>query len=512
MIRTRLLIFSLFLFSLAFPFENSVTQAADSSTPNVVVIFIDDMGYGDIGPFGVKGIDTPNLNRMAKEGRKFTDFIVSSAVCSASRAALLTGCYHRRIGISGALFPYSQHGLNSNEMTIAELVKQKNYATACFGKWHIGHHQKFLPLQHGFDEYTGLPYSNDMWPYAYDGARTRRCRNPYGKGTVDYPELPLIEGNKVVDHEVTGADQANLTTLYTEKAVNFINRNKDKPFFLYVPHTMVHTPIFVSKKFKGKSKRGLYGDVVMELDWSVGRILDTLKKNNIDENTLVVFTADNGPWLNFGDHAGLAGPLREGKGTEWEGGIREPTIMRWPGKIPANTVCDELASTIDLLPTIAAMTGAKLPDHKIDGNDIRPLMFGEKNAKSPHTAFPGYYAKGQLQMIRDRQWKLVFPHRYRSLKGKPGGSGGIPGPYGSKMSGLELYDLKNDIGETTNVADKYPQHVKRLSAAADEYRKELGDTLQKIKTAPGIRPAGKLQPGDKYTIWKTSIEKDDTVK
>ncbi|MCA9103593.1 MAG: sulfatase [Planctomycetales bacterium] len=473
-------------------------RADDSAqTPNVVVIFVDDMGYGDIGPFGAEGYDTPNLDRLAAEGRRFTDFIVPSAVCSASRSALLTGCYHRRIGISGALGPTAEHGINSNEVTLAEICRSKGYATAVFGKWHLGHHPKFLPLQHGFDEYYGLPYSNDMWPYhpAFvnlppDAAQRKR----------NYPNLPMIEGNRVVDAEVTGNDQRQLTTQYTEHAVDFIARNKERPFFLYVPHSMVHVPLFVSDKFAGKSERGLFGDVVMEIDWSVGQIVDEIRRQGLADNTLVIFTADNGPWLSYGDHAGTAGPLREGKGTEFEGGIREPTLMWWPGKIPADTTCDELASTIDVLPTVAALIGAELPDHPIDGHDIRPLMFGAAGAQSPHEAFWCYYAGGELQAVRDRRWKLHFPHQYRTLDGRPGGSGGTPTDYTQARIGLELFDLKNDIGESTDVAADHPDVVARLQAEAEKARRDLGDTLTGAEGS-GIRPAGRLGPDDERLTW-----------
>ncbi|RMG41702.1 MAG: arylsulfatase [Planctomycetota bacterium] len=465
----------------------SAACAATERPPNVVVIFIDDMGYADIGPFGAEGYQTPNIDRMAREGRVFTDFVVSSAVCSASRAALMTGCFHRRVGISGALGPGSRIGINADEVTLAEICKQKNYATAIFGKWHLGHHPKFLPLQHGFDEYFGLPYSNDMWPYHPTAGKR-------------FPRLPLIEGNRVIDPEVTPEEQTQLTTWYTEHAVDFIRRNKDRPFFLYVPHSMVHVPLFVSDKFKGKSQRGLFGDVVMEVDWSVGQILDTIRSLNLERHTLVIFTSDNGPWLSYGEHAGSAKPLREGKGTSFEGGIREPTVMWWPGRIPAGTKCTELASTIDILPTVAALIGARLPDHKIDGKDIRPLMFGDPGAKSPHEAIVTYYAGGQLQAIRDRRWKLYFPHTYRTLAGRPGGKGGKPVPYSKAKIGLSLFDLHNDISETTNVIDKYPEQARRLMALAERYRDELGDTLTKRK-GKAIRPAGRLMPGDAELKW-----------
>ncbi|OHB81324.1 MAG: arylsulfatase, partial [Planctomycetes bacterium RBG_16_64_10] len=390
---------------------------------------------------------------------KFTDFEVSSAVCSASRAALLTGCYHARVGIRGALAPQSTIGLSADEVTLAEICQQKGYATACFGKWHLGHHPKFLPLQHGFDVYFGLPYSNDMWPLhpAYADLPAAAAERKRG-----FPALPLIEGNTVVDPEVTGADQTQLTTRYTEHAVRFIEQSKDRAFFLYVPHTMVHVPLFVSDKFKGKSQRGLFGDVVMEVDWSVGQILDAIGDHGLDENTLVIFTSDNGPWLAYGDHAGSAHPLREGKGTAFEGGCREPTLMRWPGTIPAGTTCDELAATIDILPTVAALIGAELPPHKIDGQDITPLMVGQPGAQSRHEVFYFYYGAGELRAVRDRRWKLHFPHTYGTLAGRPAGTGGGPTPYTQAEIGLSLFDLKTDPGETTNLADQHPDVVERL--------------------------------------------------
>jgi len=464
--------------------------ATQDRSPNIVVIFIDDMGYGDIGPFGAKGYETPHLDRMAREGMKFTDFVVSSAVCSASRAALLTGCYHTRIGIRGALGPKSTHGINANEVTLAEICKQKGYATAIYGKWHLGHHPKFLPLAHGFDEYFGLPYSNDMWPY-HPNVLHLKMEDRLKR----WPHLPLSEGDKVINPQVTGKDQEQLTTQYTERAVDFINRNKENPFFLYVPHSMVHVPLFVSEKFKGKSKAGLFGDVVMEVDWSVGQILNAIRNNKLEKNTLVIFTSDNGPWLSYGDHAGTAGPLREGKGTEFEGGIREPTVMWWPETIPAGTACNELASTIDILPTVASLIEAELPKHKIDGKVITPLMLGEEGATSPHEAFYCYYAGGQLQAVRDRRFKLHFPHTYRTLAGRKGGTGGIPVGYSQGKIGLELFDLKNDVGESTNVGDNFPEVVARLKRAAETARADLGDKLTKRKGS-GIREPGRLTQGD----------------
>ena len=460
------------------------THAAQRS-PNVVVIFMDDMAYADIGPFGAKGYETPHLDQMAKEGRMFTDFYVTQAVCSASRAGLLTGCYNVRVGIMGALGPGAKHGIHENEITLAEICKQKGYATAAYGKWHLGHHKKFLPMQHGFDDYFGLPYSNDMWPY-HPGVRHLSMEERLKR----WPHLPLIEKNATINSKVTPKDQEQLTTQYTERAVKFIERNKDQPFFLYVPHSMVHVPLYVSDKFKGKSKRGLFGDVMMEVDWSVGQILQALRKNQLEKNTLVIFTSDNGPWLSYGDHAGSAGPLREGKGTMFEGGCRESAIVWWPGTIPAGTICKEPAMTIDILPTVSNLIGAQLPNHKIDGKDIMPLLKGIPGAASPQEAYFMYYGR-ELQAMRMGKWKLHFPHRYRTMAGRPGGTGGIPTDYSQDKIGLALFDLSNDIGETTDVKDDYPEVLKRMQDLADDMRTDLGDSLTKVD-GEGLRSPGKL--------------------
>ncbi|TSA32045.1 MAG: arylsulfatase [Verrucomicrobiaceae bacterium] len=454
-----------------------------ATTPNIVIIFTDDQGYADVGCFGAKGFETPNLDRLAKEGRQFTNFHVAQAVCSASRTALLTGCYPNRVGITGALNSRADFGINSSEMTLAELARQKGYATGMLGKWHLGHLPPFLPTRHGFDEWFGLPYSNDMWP-----------ENPRSKpGT--HPPLPMFENEKIVIPAVTHADQEQLTTWYTERAVKFIDKNKDKPFFLYVAHNMPHVPLHVSDKFKGKSAQGLYGDVIEEIDWSVGQIMDALKRNGLEDNTWVIFTSDNGPWLIYGNHAGSAYPLREGKGTAWEGGTREPCIMRWPGKIPAGTVCNDMIMTIDLLPTIAAVIGAKLPDHPIDGLDVWPIISGQQGAANPHSAYWFYYNKDELHAVAtgDGRWKLQFPHTYGSLAGKPAGKDGVPaGGTGCKVEKIELYDLVNDVSETTDVAEKHPDIVKLLESEAEKAREELGDALNK-RTGKGVREPGRVK-------------------
>jgi len=446
---------------------------ASGRKPNFIIIFLDDAGYADVGCFGAEGFQTPNLDRMAAEGVRFTDFYAAAASCTPSRAALLTGCYPQRVGLPYVLGPNSKIGINPNEYTIAEVLKPLGYATACYGKWHLGDHPKFLPTRHGFDEYFGLPYSNDMWPY-----------HPTSKA---YPDLPLIEGDRVIAYN---PDQSKLTSWYTQRAVRFIEKNKDRPFFIYLPHSMPHVPLHVSDRFRGKSKRGLYGDVMMEIDWSVGQILDTLKRLDLDQHTLVIFCSDNGPWLSYGDHAGSAKPLREGKGTTFDGGQREPTIMRWPGKIPAGTACREFASTIDLLPTIARLAGAELPPHRIDGKDIWPLMSGQPGAKSPHEAF--YFYRGwALEAVRSGKWKLHLPHAYRTLGGRKGGTGGRPVPYQQAKIGLALFDLESDIGETTNVAAQHPDVVERLVSLAEKMRRDLGDSAKNM-TGSGRRAPGRI--------------------
>lgn len=464
---------------LGLSFCAALTASAATRPPNIIIIFTDDQGYADVGVFGAKGFKTPNLDRLAKEGCKFTNFHVAQPVCSASRAALLTGCYPNRIGIHGALGPNAQHGIHNDEVTLAELLKQRGYVTGMAGKWHLGRPAPFLPVHHGFDEYFGLPYSNDMWPSHPESPKST------------YPPLPMIEGDRVVDPEVTSEEQNHLTTWYTERAVKFIERNTDRPFFFYLAHSMPHVPLHVSKKFRGKSKQGLYGDVIMEIDWSVGEVLKTLKQHKLDDNTLVIFTSDNGPWLSYGNHAGSAGPLREGKGTCLEGGVREPCLMRWPGKIPKGATSDAMLMTIDLLPTIAHLVDAPLPAHPIDGLDVWPLIAGEKGAKNPHDAYFFYYHENELHAVTsgDGHWKLLLPHAYRTLAGRPGGTNGIPAKYEQrKIAAPELYDLVRDLGEQRNVADEHPEIVQRLLACAERARADLGDALTQRKGAGGREP------------------------
>lgn len=455
-------------------FSACVLRAADK--PNVIVIFADDLGYGDVGCYGAKGYKTPQLDKLAADGVRFTDFYVSSAVCSASRSALMTGCYHERVGIRGAFGPGAKQGLNPAERSLPRMFKDLGYATGMAGKWHLGRPVDLLPTAHGFDEFLGIPYSADMWPL--------HPENPKA-----YPPLPLFDGKEIIDAEVDATEQKTLTKRFTERAVQFIHRNKDKPFFFYYAPNQPHVPLFVSDERAGKSGAGMYGDVIEEIDWSVGEVLRALDETGLADKTLVIFSSDNGPWLSYGNHSGSSGPLREGKGTSFEGGVRVPCIARWPGKIPAGTVCREPAGTIDVLPTLAAITGAPASKLPLDGLDMRPLLYGEKGAKSPHDALFFYYADGQLQGMRSDRWKLLFPHKARSMNGQEPGKDGTPGKYKQLPVGLELYDLVDDIGETKNLAEAKPEVVAALQAKADGIRSQLGDSLRKIAPT-AVRPVG----------------------
>ena len=392
------------VFSLIWTASSGGSRIAAQRPPNFVIVYADDMGYADIGPFsartGAARPRTPNLDRMAAEGVRLTNFYVAQAVCSASRMALLTGNYPNRVGIQGALNHTATYGINADEKTIAEVLKPRGYATAIYGKWHLGHEKPFLPTRHGFDEYFGLPYSNDMWP-----------RHPQQKNF--YPDLPLIENDAVVKLD---PDQSQLTTWYTEHAVSFIERNREKPFFLYVAHSMPHVPLFVSSKFSGKTPDGLYGDVIAEIDWSVGRILETLRKTGLDDRTLVIFASDNGPWLSYGNNAGSAGPFREGKGTTFEGGVRVPFIARWPDHVAKGVTSNTPAMTIDLLPTLAGLAGAPVSsDRIIDGRDAWPVIAGQRDAKAPHDVLYFYWG-AELHAVRRGKWKLHVPHPYQALE------------------------------------------------------------------------------------------------
>jgi arylsulfatase len=471
----------------------SAVRAAPLPTrPNIVLLLCDDLGYGDVGCFGATDIHTPNIDRLAAEGTRLTSFYVAQPVCTASRAGLMTGCYPNRIGLFGALNHQSNVGIAGEELLLPEMLKSRGYATAIYGKWHLGHRDRFLPTRHGFDEFFGIPYSNDNGPL--HGSQT------------GLPPLPVFENETIVGHD---PDQSQFTRLFTERAVSFIERSHERPFFLYLPHVMPHVPIFASQKFQGRSRRSLYGDVVEELDWSVGQIMQTLERLGLNGRTLVIFTSDNGPFLSYGNHAGSAGPLREGKLTTWEGGVREPCVMRFSGVIPAGRVCDAPISTIDLWPTLAGLVGAPLPEKPIDGRDVWPLIRGEPGAKLPREAFY-YYAGDQLQAVRWGDWKLHLPHDYLTSASPPG-HGGRPADYENmkpeamSVSGLRgiasrhgyvvrhqplaLFNLRDDIGEAHDVAAQHPDVVKRLLALAETARADLGDSLTK-HTGNGVRPVG----------------------
>ncbi|MCL4794708.1 MAG: sulfatase [Bryobacteraceae bacterium] len=432
--------------------------------PNIVVFFTDDQGYGDLGPFGATGYETPHFDRMAREGVKFTSFYSAAPVCTPSRAALLTGCYPIRVGLGHrVLFPYSVTGLDPDEVTIADMLKPLGYATGCIGKWHLGHLPKFLPTEQGFDYYYGVPYSNDM-----GGSN-------YQQISFKAPPLPVMRNKEIIERAPA---QASLTGRFTEEAVRFIRQHASEPFFLYVPHCMPHTPLDASEAFKGKSAHGLYGDVIRELDWSMGEILGALRSQGIDDNTMVLFTSDNGPvvWegLRRGYRSGSAGPLRGAKNSTWEGGMRVPFLARWPGRIAPGRVCDELATTMDVLPTVAQLTGAQPPrDRIIDGRSIVPLLTGESGARTPHDRFY-YYRDDRLEAVRSGDWKL---HVHK--------------PDWPAQSPPQLYNLRSDIGETTDLAAGQPAAVQRLQAFAAEAREDLGDAAIR-KVGRNVRPIGRI--------------------
>ncbi len=444
----------------------SFTSVAADYT-NFILINLDDVGYGDFSFNGAYGYTTPNIDRMASEGMRFTHFLAAQPISGASRAGLLTGCYPNRIGFSGAPGPGSDYGIHPDEMTIGELLKQKGYHTAIYGKWHLGDARQFLPLQNGFDEYYGLPYSNDMWPY-----------HPQQGEVFNFPDLPTYDGNDIIGYNT---DQSQFTTDYTTRSVNFIRKNQKKPFFIYLAHSMPHVPLAVSDKFKGKSEQGLYGDVMMEIDWSIGEILRTLKELGLEENTLVILTSDNGPWANYGNHAGSAGGLREAKATTFDGGNRIPCVMYWKGKIEAGSTCNKLASNIDILPTFAEISGAPLPTRKIDGVSLLPLINGEKDV-FPRESFVYYYNKNDLEAVTDGLFKLVFPHRYVTYGAYAPGNDGQPGNLMNiDLTKAEMYDLRRDPGERYDIISQYPEKAAELMKIADRYRLELGDNLTRTK-------------------------------
>jgi arylsulfatase len=472
---------SLLILSLLTASAWSADDPPATRPPNVVIVFTDDQGWGDLSCFGSTDIPTPNIDRLAEEGMRFTNFYVSQPVCSASRSSLLTGCYANRIGISGALVPSTRHGLDPDETTIAEVVKPLGYATACFGKWHLGHLPPFVPTAQGFDEYYGIPYSNDMWPGHPESPKAWPRLPIYGSdasgwcGPVDWID------------DLDGQDR--ITRDLTEHAVRFIDRHADEPFLLYVPHSMPHVPLGVGPAFRQSTMYGPYGDVIKEIDWSVGEIRAALERHGILDDTIIIFTSDNGPWINYGDHAGTTGGLREGKGTTFEGGVRVPMVVRYPAIVPAGATCETPAMTIDMLPTIAEIVGGDLPDRVIDGVSIVPQLRGDADAGDPHEALYFWYAANELQAMRSGKWKLHFPHTYRSLEGMAGGNNGRPTKYRYGVPiGLELFDLDADPAETTDVAAANPEVVARLSAMADAMRAKLGDKLTGVEGADIRRP------------------------
>ncbi len=475
------------LSSCAIPESGSKREDSGSDRPpNIVLIVADDLGYGDLSAYGQTRWKTPHLDQMARDGALFTQFYVTQSVCSASRAAILTGCYSNRVGIGGALGPDAKAGLNLDELTIAELCRAQGYSTAAFGKWHLGSQPSLFPTHHGFGEWSGISCSNDMWPRHPDFVDLPPDTAARKRG---YPPLVLYEGERPVNPGIEPDDQRQFTRHFTERACRFIQANAERPFFLYLAHPMPHVPLFCSPEFEGRSGAGLYGDVIAELDWSVGQILAQLELLELAEQTLVIFVSDNGPWLSYGDHAGTTAGLREGKGTSFEGGVRVPCVMQWKGRIPAGRRLTTPAMTIDFLPTIAEWVRAAGPEKPIDGRSLgRLVMDGEDEAlRERPLAF--YYNQNDLEAVRQGRWKLILPHRYRTLPG-PAGKGGSPGPYRNLDSGLALYDLEADPAESTDLAAQEPEVLARLLAAAEQFRADLGDDLTK-RVGSGRRPPGR---------------------
>ncbi len=442
---------------------------ADARPPNFIVIFCDDLGYGDLGCYGSTKNRTPHIDALAGRGIRFTDFYSSSPVCTPSRASLMTGCYPRRVGMHEdatghwVLIPRSRRGLDPAEVTLPEALKARGYATACIGKWHLGDQPGHLPTRHGFDHYYGIPYPNDMQ-----------------SGRRGDPPLPLVEGERVVE---APADQSTLTKRYTQQAVEFIVGNRAAPFFLYLPHTFPHLPLFASPDFHGGSANGRYGDSVEEIDWSTGQIFSCLEEHGLSENTLVIFTSDNG---SNGRNGGSNAPLSGGKGSTMEGGMRVPMIACWPGRIAAGSTCRELATTMDLLPTFCRLAGAPLPGRKIDGHDIAPLLFGEAGAKSPHEALY-YYRRRQLQAVRQGDWKyhLELERTYPSWSSVEKTGKGRPG---------KLVNLRDDPAEEADLSGANPEVLERMRELAARAAAELGDGAargagqREAKTLPASAP------------------------
>jgi arylsulfatase A len=448
-------------------------HAVDAAKPNIILIFADDMGYGDLCCFGSKTIRTPHLDRIAAEGRKFSSFMVASPVCTPSRAALLTGCYPKRVGMhQHVLFPSSTKGLHPDEHTLADHLKAQGYATACFGKWHLGHHPEVLPTAQGFDTYFGIPYSNDMNhpdnkdkpPGGPDGM-DKLWNDP--ESTLTKWRTPLFENEEIIELPV---DQRTITRRCTQKAIDFVKANRERPFFIYLPHSMPHIPLYVPDDVRDPDPKNAYINTIEHIDSEVGRLLATLDETGLAGNTFVIFTSDNGPWLSFKHHGGSAGPLRDGKGSTFEGGQRVPCLIRGPG-IPAGTVCDELTGTIDVLPTVAAILGAPLPAmQRIDGVDVSGLWLGTV-AKSPREEFVYYTSQGELEGLRQGNWKLLVKKSQTPGKGKKKAA-----PAAENM--ILLFDLQNDLGEQTNLAARHPEIVTSLRARMEELDAEISQTAR----------------------------------
>ena len=455
------------LLSLSFLID--FATAANTDKPNFIIIFTDDQGYGDLSSFGSRSIKTPNIDRLADEGRKFTSFMVASPVCTPSRAALLTGCYPKRVGMhEHVLFPTSTKGLNPKEHTIADHLKGQGYATACFGKWHLGHHPDVLPTSNGFDTYFGIPYSNDMnhpdnkgKPQGGFAGMDVLWKDP--QSTLTKWKTPLYEDTTIVELPV---DQRTVTRRYTQKAIDFVTEHQDESFFVYLPHSMPHIPLYVPDEVRDPNPLNAYTNTIEHIDSEVGRLLDTLDELELSDNTYVIYTTDNGPWLPFRHHGGSAGPLRDGKGTTFEGGQRVPCLMRGPG-IPAGTVCNELAGTIDLLPTIASLTGKSLPKKRvIDGMDITGLLL-DTTEKSPRSEFIHYTSRGDLEGIRQGDWKLLVK--------KPRNQRNNNSP---KPPQVFLFNLHKDLGEQNNLAETHPEIVAKLKARMIEADSEITDNAR----------------------------------
>jgi|GEM_PF-898925 len=482
---------------------SGVVRGADLNKPNVILILADDLGYGDLGTYGANRIRTPHLDQLAAEGMRLTDFYMASAVCSASRAALLTGCYPLRVGIPGVLSANVRSGIHADEALLSELLKRNGYATAIYGKWHLGNQPKFWPLRHGFDEWLGTIGSNDMGR----GKPSLEARRA-GQAGVE-----LVHQERVIE---INPDQSRLTSRYTAAAVDFIERHQAHPFFLYLAHNMPHTPLFPHPDRAGASEGGVYGAVVEEIDWSVGQVLAALDRCDLAKRTIVIFTSDNGPWLIFGNHGGSAGPLRGGKKQTWEGGHRVPLLVRWPGHVPVGAVCREPVVAFDLLPTLVQWTGSETPRKPIDGKDISALLLGRADARSPHRSI-AFYDREELHAVRSGRWKLHLPHQDRHAPDpQQPGNDGVRGGVREVRRVAALYDLQQDIGETQNLLPQHPEVVAQLRQAAEQIRGELGDALTasrgRSRRAAGVFMPARVYRESRQPTWEQEVNLTASVR